>query len=235
MPEPAQPPEPVKIEVVVAEVMKALLPQISARFDSMTKALPDLILPHFEPITAQLTSITEKIGQTPTPPSDGKGAIPPEVNAQIKAMSETVRAQGAELQSLKAAKETAEKRAEETERHSAVRTALMNLPFVNDRAAETAFSIVSPFVRRLDDGSLVAGSTGGENFPIPSFVKDVLEKDHSYLFKPTGAGGSGAPASAGNNRGAPSRFDIGQIAPGMTPEKRAEALAAIVAAIPQAS
>lgn len=239
---------PVTIEAVMAEVTKLLDTKLGAKFDDFKKTgLGDAIKLQIEPVTSQLSTINDALsklvagqGSSGTSPgNDGTGGggsskqqLPPEVNAQLKTMGDQLKAYGNEITTLKTAKEEAERRAEETERHSTIRTALNGLPFVNDRASETAFSIVSPHVRRLEDGSLVAG-VSGDNFPVDAFAKDFLQKEHAYLFRTTGATGSGAPATGSGLRMG-TRADMSQIKVGMKQEDRSAVVESIAAALQSA-
>jgi hypothetical protein len=224
--------------VTLEDVTKLIDTRLGAKFDDFKKTgLSDAIRAQVEPVNTQLTTINEALGklvagQAPPPQNDGSGnknQVPPEVNAQLRNLTDQLKSYGNEIQTLKTAKEAAEKRAEETERYSSIRTALNGLPFVSDKSAETAFSIVQPHVRRLDDGSLVAGINGSD-FPVDSFVKDFLQKEHGYLFKTTGASGSGAPSSGSSLRMG-TKADISSIKIGMKPEERQAAVEAIAAAV----
>ena len=241
-------PPPVTLEGVMAEVSKLLDVRLSAKLDDFKKTgLGEAIKAQVEPVNSQLTTINEALsklvagqgGSGGSGGGDGGGAgnnkqqLPPEVNAQLKNLTDQLKAYGNEIQTLKTAKESAEKRAEETERFSTIRTALNGLPFVSEKSAETAFSIVSPHVRRLDDGSLVAG-VNGDNFPVDAFAKDFLQKEHGYLFRTTGASGSGAPASGSGVRMG-SKVDINSIKVGMKPEDRQAAVDSIAAALQSVS
>ena len=237
-------PPPVTLEGVMAEVSKLLDVRLSAKFDDFKKTgLGDAIKAQVEPVNSQLTTINEALGRLVAGQGalggsgggDGGGAggskqqLPPEVNAQMKSMGDQLKAYGNEITALKSAKESAERRAEETERFSTIRTALNGLPFVSDKSAETAFSIVQPHVRRLDDNSLVAG-INGDNFPVDAFAKDYLQKEHGYLFRTTGASGSGAPvAGTGVRMGV--RADTNSIKIGMKQEDRQAVVDSIAAAL----
>jgi hypothetical protein len=233
---------PLTLEQVMAEVNKNLETRLSVKFDEFKKTgLGDAIKTQLDPLKASLTTINEALskltsgGGGVTPPAGGSGGTggdggrSPEVNAQLRTLTDTVKAQGGTIAQLQADKEKAERRAEETDRHSVIRTALNGLPFVNEKAADTAFSIVSPHVRRLDDGALVAESNG-ENFPVQAFTKDFLEKEHGYLFKASGASGSGASSSTATTHfGA--KADTNMIKVGMKAEDRASVVESIAAAL----
>jgi hypothetical protein len=220
----------------MAEVNKSIDVKVGARFDDFKKTgLPDVIKQQIEPLTGQLTTINEALGQlvagnkgTPPPAgSEGKTTVDPAMNAQLSQLTQLVKTQGAQLEQLKVAKADAEHRAEETDRFSTIRGSLTSLPFVNDAAADTAFKIVSPHVRRLEDQTLVAG-VNGDVLPVPAFVKDYLEKDHAYLFKTSGSSGSGAtsqPGASSIRYGA--KVNTDSIKVGMSAETRQAAVDAI--------
>lgn len=224
------------MDLVLGEVGKLIDAKVGAKFDDFKKTgLGEAIKAQVDPINASLGTINEALGKLVAGNGggdnrgggDNKGQIPPEINQQMRQLNETVKNQGSTISALQKAKEDAEKKAEETDRHSQIRTAISNLPFVNDQAARTAFSIVVPHVRRLDDGGLVAG-VNGDNFPVDAFSKDYLEKEHSYLFRSSGVTGSGAPnGGSGGQQRYGEKTDIGTIKVGMKAEDRAAAVAAI--------
>lgn len=235
---------PVTLESIMAEVNKNLDARFSAKFDDFKKTgLTDAIKAHVDPVMAQLTTVNEALGKlvagtgggggTP-PPDAGKGQVPPEINVRLQQLTERVGKQDLTISALETAKATAEKRAEETDRHSVIRTALNSvgsdgLAFVNEKAQETAFSIILPHIRRLEDGGLVA-ELAGDNFPVTDFTKDYLKKEHNYLFKSTGTSGSGAPVNPGSPR-LITKADTNSIKIGMKPEERQAVLDSIGAAM----
>lgn len=201
------------------------------------KDLPAIITTALEPLNAQFTSINEGLAKLTGGTGSGSGGqggstggsptIPPEINAQLKTLTDTVKAQGATITNLQTTAADANLRAETAERHAAIRTALSGSKFASDSAAQTAFMLVEPQVTRLEDGSLAAG-----NLPLADFVKDFFPREHAYLLQSTGASGSGATGSTGGTqRGGTLKTDIGDIKPGMSPEKRAGVLADIQAAL----
>jgi hypothetical protein len=219
-------PPSLTLESIMAKVNEALDLKIKATFDDFGKnKLPDAIKVHLEPVTGQLGTINEALaklvaGDHGAPPAnpDSKD-IPPAVNVQLKTMTEKLAAQDNALNSLKAAKEEAEKRAEKTERHAFIRNSLAPLKFINAAAAETAFGIVEKHVQRLGDGTLVA-DLDGSKYPVPEFAKDFLEKEHAYVFAPYGVAGSGAPSGGGAPMRPGLRATTEMIKPGMKSEDR---------------
>ncbi len=212
------------------------------------KDLPAIMSTALEPLNAQFTTINEGLarltstggsgGSTGTGGGSGSGSgggstaptVSPEINAQLKTLTDTVRAQGATITNLQTTAADANLRAETAERHAAIRTALAGTKFASDSAAQTAFILLEPQVTRLDDGSLAAG-----NLPLADFVKDFFPREHAYLIQSTGASGSGATGAAGGGqRTGGLKVDLGDIKPGMSGEKRASALADIQAALLQA-
>ncbi len=95
-------------------------------------------------------------------------------------------------------------------------------------AAETALMVVSPSIKKNEDGTFV----GGDNLPVKEFVKDFITTNHAYLLKPVGGPGAGATANSGTGRGAGAgagskAVDIDKIKPGMSAEDRAATLSEI--------
>ena len=205
------------------------------------KDLPAIITTALEPMNAQFAAINDGIaklsGSSGSGGTGGQGGsgtgsssaptIPPEVNAQLKTLTDTVKAQGATITTLQTTAADATKRAETAERHAAIRSALSGSKFASDSAAQTAFMLLEPQVTRLDDGSLAAG-----NLPLADFVKDFFPREHAYLLQSTGASGSGASGTGGTRTsGGALKVDISEIKPGMTADKRSSALADIQAAL----
>ena len=230
------------LESIMAEVNKQFDAKLSAKLDDFKKTgLGDAIKAQLGPVNEQLGTINEALGKLVASSGqgdkgqgqgqgDGKGQIPPEVNVKIKNMEEKLQTAEKAITTLTSAKEEAEKKAEETDRHSVIRSALQGLRFVNEKAGETAFSIVAPHVRRLDDSSLVAG-INGDCFPVDAFVKDYLQKEHAYLFQSSGSSGSGAQSNSGSSVRMGAKADIGMIKVGMKPEDRAAVVSSIAAAL----
>ena len=228
----------VTYEELMVDINKNLDTKLSATMsDFTTKKLPELFKSQIDPLAAQFGTINEalaKIATGGTPPPDPKDKVnDPQLNATLKQLQETVKSQGEAMGQLKKQKEEADSRNEKLERHGTIRSALSalavdpqhQLNFVNPGAEQTAFTIIEPFVRRLEDNALVA-TINGENFPVNSFAKEYLEKEHAYLFKSSGSTGSGAPASGGTQRQF-QRVDTDLIKPGMTTENRDAVVAAI--------
>jgi hypothetical protein len=139
----------------------------------------------------------------------------PKVKSLEKKLSGVLEA----LESEKRARLETEKKAEEKERHSSIRSELSKYQFANDGARDAAFRIFRDEIKRSEDGSLV----GGDDLPIGEFLDGAL-KSHEYLLAPKSAGGAGA--SAGGKRGGAS-VNIEDIRVGMKPEEIASVRAEI--------
>lgn len=206
------------------------------------KDIPSLLTQHLTPITTQLTEFgtllqglsktaeTTSVGTggtgTGTGNSGGNGGsstsnnVPPEVNAMLRTLNETVKRQESAISNLTQAKDAAERQARETAKASYVRESLAGFNFATPSAASTAFELVKNHVKEQEDGGYIAG-----DLPVADFVKDFLQREHPYLLKATDMRGSGASGSTGSTAG--KAFDINQIRPGMTKEERAAAVAHI--------
>jgi hypothetical protein len=237
------------IEQLMTEVNKSLDLKLKASVGDAVKLHIEPIKAQVDTLTSQLPTINEALGKLISgggappaippgggaPPASGGGnpAIPPEVNVQLREQTQQIKTLTEGMRKVQADKEAAEKRAEETDRFSQVRTALQGMPFVSEQAANTAFQQVIPHVRRLDDQSLVA-TVNGDNFPVSAFSKEFLEKEHAYLFKSSGSSGSGAPAQGtGVHLGPKGNTDM--IKPGMSATDRAAVMQAIREAMPTSS
>ena len=229
------PPAPLTMEAVGAEIDKRLTASITTHFDKFRKENGTAIDEKLAPITTGLAGINEALAKLTQPPANGnegnnKNNVPPELNVTLKQLQDTTKTQGAQIETLKKEKMEADQRAEKSERHSVIHAALSNLHFVNDAAAATAFNVVEPNIKRLEDNSLIGAIGNGDHFPVDAFVKDYLTKEHSYLLRASGASGSGAPANGGGPRMGV-KADIGDIKSGMSAETRSSVLASIGAAL----
>jgi len=223
------------MEAVIAEVDKRIGTKLTTQFDTFKKeGLGPAIQEHLAPINTTLTGITENLAKlVPAAGGNGNGGgqggdknIPPETNVLLKQLQETVKTQGANIESLRKQKEEADQRAEKSERQSIIRSALGNLNFVSDVAAATAFTIVEPHIVRTENGSLVGG-INGDNFPVDAFVKDYLVKDHPYLMRSSGVSGSGAAGGGNGGSRIGTKADLNDIKIGMKAESRDAVVASI--------
>lgn len=226
---------PLTMDSVLAEVNKALDAKLGGAFDRFKKeGLGAAIDEKLAPITTSLGNISgvlEKLTAAPNPPVAGGNnpQLKPEENVLLKNLQETTKKQGEMIERLTNDKKEAEARAERSERHSVIRTALGNMHFISDVAANTAFTIVEPHIKRQDNNELIGGLPNGDLYPVDAFVKDYLTKEHSYLLRASGNTGSGAPANSGVRMGV--KADLSDIKVGMKPETRDSVVASISAAL----
>jgi len=237
----------ITMEAVGQEIDKRVNTIISAKFEDFKKTgLAPVIAEHLKPINETLGTVNEGLaklmaGQGGAPGSGGPGGggsagdgkLTPEENAWRKQQAELVNTLKTSVDQLKKEKQDSDLRAEKAERVSTIKTALQPLTFINDSAANTAFTIVEPHVKHLEDGQWV-GEMGGDNFPVDTFVKDYLVKDHAYLLRGTGASGSGAPA-AGSVQRYGTKVGTEDIKIGMKPETRQAVVEQISAALTSAN
>lgn len=161
-----------------------------------------------------------------------QAGVTPEINAQFKTLNDSLKRQSDEVAQLKRERDESNKRAETAEKTSVIKGALGDLVFANAAAMNTAFTIIDPMIKK--NGDSFVGGVDGDELPISDFVKDYIPKAHAYLLKATGTSGSGASGAGSSGSGSPSRnVDISAIKPGMKPEDKAAAYAAVAAAYAQ--
>lgn len=157
---------------------------------------------------------------------NGSGVIPPEFNAKLKGLETELTQTKQRIADAEKREKDAESRAETSDRHGKIKMALSNLSFANDRAGETAFTIVEPHVKRQEDGSVI----GGDNLPLEVFFRDFITREHPYLLKGTGSGGAGASGGGSGGGSRAVTADMSMIKPGMSAQERQLVLAAIASA-----
>lgn len=220
---------------VTPEVAAEIGRQVANNLEKFkTEGLGAVIDAKLSPITTMLSSFQETMSKLVPPPAGAAGGegnrnIPPELNVTLKNLEATTKQQGTQIETLKKEKLDADLRAEKSERHSIIRTALNNMHYISEEAAKTAFTIVEPHIKRMDDGLLIGG-INGDNFPVEAFVKDFLTKEHPYLLRASGVSGSGAPSSGSVGRMG-IKADLADIRNGMKPETREQVVASISAAL----
>lgn len=209
------------------EQMKALLASLLAPVTQQLSALATDVtaLKTAAPaVTAPVTPATPAAPAAPAVTAPAAPAAPavvapaadPAVNAQIVEMRRALEANEKATKELKDAKDAADKRADEMERSNAVNTALKDFNFREGSARETAITLLTPHIKRNDQGQIIAG----ENLPVETFAKDFFTKDHTYLFAPVGAAGSGASPSGQTFNGGVKRVQLEEINPRMTAETK---------------
>lgn len=247
--------QPLTLEAVYAAIDSRLKAGVSGALDEFkNKALPGMFSTMFteqlSPITTQIAQLVEKMdkgqgtgtgtgtGTGVTGTGTGQGAgFSPEANAKIIALENSLKNVTKELTGERDARVAASKKAETAEKQSAIRTALGqdSLSRLAPKAKSTAFTLIEPHVRRLEDGSFVAGQNG-DNLPLDVFAKEFLEREHDYLFVSNGQSGSGAGTNGGSSAGGGTgvRADIDTINPGMSDAVRSAAAQSILAALQNA-
>lgn len=225
------------------EQIKALLAQAFSQFQTQT--LPGILTGALGPIGDQLKAVADKLNTQPSPapaPPPAPAAVPPPapapapapattdplMNAQLLEMRRANEAMAAQVKALNDKNVEAEKKADHAERASIIDRALGDFQFARPEARNTAVSLIEREIKRMDDGTLVAGN----NLPVLDFAKDFVSNQHAYLLAPTGAGGAGVtPGSGVPGSGKP--VDMNDIKPGMSDAQRQAAYAAVAAALQQ--
>jgi hypothetical protein len=216
----------------------------SALGEFQKNVLPGVLTAAFNPIQQQMTGIGEALKglkpaepaqpqqqpQTPQQPQtqqtqQPQAQVSPEVNAMMLEMKRTIENQAAQVKALNDKNAESERKADIAERQSIIDRALGDFSFARPEARQTALRLIESEIKRMDDGTLVAG----ENLTPDAFIKDFIPNQHAYLLAPVNAGGSGA--SVGVSMQGARAATTEMIGPNMKAEDRA----AIVAAIQNAS
>jgi hypothetical protein len=177
-------------------------------------------------INGAIKNLKTELGKKPDPEPNPDPDPEPEpkggdkTDPKVRALEKQISSLTAKYEAAEKARQESERKAEEKERHAAIRSELSKFNFASDGAREAAFKIFRDDIRRGDDGSLIGGS---EDAPLAQFIEDAM-KQHEYLLAPKPAGGAGA--SSGNRKGT-ATVSLDDIKPGMTKEQEAAALAAI--------
>lgn len=205
------------------------------------KLLDDRINPVNEKLVGIGTSLETLLGKAGGGSGDGGGSgsgggsgngggsgggISPEVNAQLKSLTTELATTKQKIADAEKREKDANERAEQSDRHGKIKMALSSMSFANDRAGDTAFTIVEPHVKRQEDGSVI----GGDNLPLEVFFRDFITREHPYLLKGTGAAGAGASGGGGTGGRGGVTADMSMIKQGMTPAERALVISAIASA-----
>jgi type IV secretory pathway VirB10-like protein len=190
-------------EAAFTDAQRAMISTIVA--DGVTKAIGDLQTGSLKQISDSIAALAAKVQSAPPPPSPPPPPTPdnPALKDLPPAVAEEMRnlrlAQTAS--DLKASEATAkvaaaEEKAAKSTRKAAVQQALVGINFTSDKAAEVAFDLLDRNAKLLESsGDFVGGAT---NLPLGTFAKDFFTKEHAYLLKPIGSGGSGnGPGGSG--------------------------------------
>lgn len=145
--------------------------------------------------------------------------ISPKLKAKLDSQEKALKSMQNKLDAETKARQEAAARAEETERHSAIRSELGKYP-LRPEAVEQAFKLFKGDVARSDDGTLIVGETTME-----AHIKATLDTLPGLL-KPEDKGGAGS--SSGGKTG---RVQLEDIRQGMSAETEAAALRDIASAL----
>lgn len=131
---------------------------------------------------------TDPPAQQDPPAADAKDgkAVDPEKNAlmlELKTLKTSFTDKFKQLEEQKAA---ADKKADEAERDSLIRSELGKYSFAPGKAAETAFALVKAAVTRAEDGTLVAN-----DLPLGKYIETELPTNHAYLLAARDIGSAG--------------------------------------------
>jgi uncharacterized phage infection (PIP) family protein YhgE len=204
------------INNAVAALKKTDLPKI---INASVKPISDGI----STLQTTLKELTEKSDPNADDPNADPNADPnkakpdPQLNARLSELERGNRKLSDTVTALTKAKEEAEKRAEESDRHAQIQAALNKYTFKDDKSRKFAFDVFAQRVQRAEDGSLVA-----DDLPAAKFIEDEMAS-LAGLLAPKQAGGAGA----GGSDGAPRKgaINLDSIKPGMTAEETNAALA----------
>jgi hypothetical protein len=203
-------------KAIAAEISKGLAASLATAVSEAVKAA----LPKAEPPAGGDGSGS---GEGGDPKNKGKEGDDPRF-AQLERDLKKTRD---ELANERLEREKASKAAEESERHSLIRSALGGYEFGTEKARDTAFRIFRDEVVRGKDGKLYGPDA---ETPFGDYIKGQMEKEHEYLLRPRDVGGAGAQ-NGGSRR--PTAFELEDIKPGMSKEVREAARQAIAAHLPQ--
>jgi len=222
------------LEEVRALLKDEFMPQVNTGINNAIANLkksdvPKVIDGVLAPIKDQLTTLQETIsglGQGGGSGDGKSGDMPPDVKAKFNEAIRTSENLKLRVDDLERQKQESDQKLERSERDQMLTSALSSFTFQDEVAAKSAFTLLRPDVKRLDDGTIIAG----DNLPVIDYVKEVLPSRYGFLLRPKAAGGSGAngtPAVAGGGK----QVMLEDIKPGMSPEERERAARAIVASL----
>ncbi len=172
--------------------------------------------------------LSEALKEDTEPAADGEAettdSAPPEAktDAEKKLLAQLQRSEreGAKLAKRMAKLETdaaeTTRRAEERERHAAIRSELGALAVTKPDAA---FKIVRDDIYRGEDGKLYAKNAEGDEVPLKEHVAGWL-KGFPEFQPPRTAGGSGAVGQASSLSPPGGAITLDDIRPGMKPEEK---------------
>jgi hypothetical protein len=151
------------------------------------------------------------------------GDMPPDVKAKFNEAVRSSEALKVRVDDLEKQKQEADQKLERSERDQTLSTVLSSFSFQDEVAAKSAFTLLRPDVKRLDDGTIIAG----DNLPVADYVKDILPSKYGFLLKAKASSGSGASGTP-NSSGGGQQVSMEDIKPGMSDQERARVAQAIV-------
>ena len=110
--------------------------------------------------------------------------------------------------------ERSQRLAEESDRHSKIRSELQRMGVAK---VDLAFRAIKDDIRRADDGALFA-ATGEPPVSLADYVKQFVGENPEFLPARI-SGGSGTPSTASGGHKPASRISLDQIRPGMNAEE----------------
>lgn len=225
----------ITIEEVRTLLKEEFMPTINTGINNAVANLkkgdvPKLIETALGPVQDQMASIVDKIdglsGSSSNGNEGGGGSkdMSPEMKAKFNEAIKTSQSLTERVATLEQQKKEADDKLERAQQDKVLSTALSSFTFQDRVAADSAFTLLRPDVKRLDDGTIVAG----DDLPVEDYVKDVLPARYGFLLKPKDAGGTGARGSQSPGSGARGHVQMEDIKPGMSPEEREKAAAEIL-------
>jgi len=208
------------------EQLKALFAQLlqplQSKLDSMGAMVDALQQTKATPPPAK-EEVPPKKEDTTQPPA----STDPALNAQVAEMKRFIEADRKKVASMEEREKAANERADQAERGSIVDRALSGFQFREGTARETAITLLRPHIKRNEAGQLIAG----DNLTVEAFVKDFIPQQHDYLLAPMGGPGGAGVVPGSTFAGGRKTIDLNDIKAGMSADVRAEAAAAIQAAL----
>lgn len=134
-------------------------------------------------------SVTPPVVEPIADPALPGKAVDPQLNALMLEYKKSKETADARILALETGNREKDERVEKTERESQVRAAINSNPklkFTSEAAAATAFAILSPQIKRTEDGTLVAN-----DLPFDKFIEAELLGTHAYLLTTKEVGGAG--------------------------------------------
>jgi hypothetical protein len=162
-----------------------LMVEVNKAINGMAKGLKTDFTKMFQ---ASAPVVVPPVVEPPDPALPGK-SVDPQLNALMLEYKKSKETADARILALETGNREKDERVERTERESQVRAAINSNPklkFTSEAAAATAFAILSPQIKRTEDGALVAN-----DLPFEKFIEAELLGTHAYLLTTKEVGGAG--------------------------------------------